>query len=57
MSSCIKDLYDYNLIEQCQMCKNILLKSNFYKKKLIEMAMHLSVYLVENSIIMIFDRK
>ena len=32
MSNCIKDLYDYNLVKQCNRCKNILLKSNFYKK-------------------------
>ena len=32
MSNCIKDLYDYNLVKQCCRCKNILLKSNFYKK-------------------------
>ena len=32
MSNCIKDFYDYNLVKQCCRCKNILLKSNFYKK-------------------------
>ena len=31
MSSCIKELYDYNLVEKCCRCKNILLKSNFHK--------------------------
>ena len=31
MSSCIKDLYDYNLVKKCRVCKIILLKSNFYK--------------------------
>ena len=33
MSSCIKDLYDYDLVERCCRCKNILLKSNFHKNK------------------------
>ena len=28
MSSCIKDLYDYNLVRKCRVCKNNLLKSN-----------------------------
>ena len=32
MSTCIKDLYDYNLVKQCCRCKLICLKSNFYKK-------------------------
>ena len=29
MSNCIKDLYDYDLVKKCYVCKNILLKSNF----------------------------
>ena len=33
MSSCIKDLYDYDLVKKCRVCKNISLKSNFYKNK------------------------
>ena len=33
MSNCIKDLFDYNLVKKCCVCKNILLKSNFNKKK------------------------
>ena len=32
MSNCIKDLFDYDLVEKCCRCKNILLKSNFHKK-------------------------
>ena len=31
MSTCIKDLYNYNLVKQCCRCKLICLKSNFYK--------------------------
>ena len=31
MSNCIKDLFDYNLVLKCCVCKNILLKSNFNK--------------------------
>ena len=31
MSSCIKDLYDYDLVKICCGCKIILLKSNFHK--------------------------
>ena len=33
MSTCIKDLFDYNLVKKCGRCKNILLKSNFNKDK------------------------
>ena len=33
MSTCIKDLYDYDLVKKCHVCKNILLKSNFHKNK------------------------
>ena len=33
MSSCIKELYDYDLVKKCCRCKNILLKSNFNKNK------------------------
>ena len=32
MSSCIKDLYDYDLVKKCSKCKKNLLKSNFHKK-------------------------
>ena len=32
MSNSIKDLYDYDLVKKCCMCKNISLKSNFNKK-------------------------
>ena len=28
MSNCIKDLYDYDLVEKCSRCKNVLSKSN-----------------------------
>ena len=31
MSSCIKDLYDYDLVSKCLKCGNIILKSNFHK--------------------------
>ena len=33
MSSCIKDLYDYDLVKKCRLCKNNSLKSNFFKNK------------------------
>ena len=33
MSIGIKDLYDYDLVKKCSRCRNILLKSNFYKNK------------------------
>ena len=33
MSSCIKDLYEYDLVKKCCRCENILLKSNFHKEK------------------------
>ena len=32
MSSCIKDLYDYDLVEKCSKCEIISLKSNFHKR-------------------------
>ena len=32
MSNCIKDLYDYDLVKKCCMCKNISLNSNFNEK-------------------------
>ena len=34
MSTCIKDLNDYELIKKCSRCKNILLKSTFHKNKI-----------------------
>ena len=34
MSNCIKDLYDYDLIEKCSKCGIISLKSIFHKNKL-----------------------
>ena len=34
MSSCIKDLYDNNLVKRCCRCKNILVQSNFNKIKI-----------------------
>ena len=40
MSDCIKDLYDYDLIKKCCKCKNVLLKSNFYKNKNISDGLH-----------------
>ena len=33
MSSCIKNLMDYDLVEKCRVCKNILLKCNLNKNK------------------------
>ena len=33
MNTCIKDLYDYELVKKCCRCKNISLKSNFHKDK------------------------
>ena len=33
MSNSINDLYDFDLIKKCSVCKNISLKSNFYKNK------------------------
>ena len=33
MSACIKDLYDYDLVKKCRVCKNVLLKTNFHEKK------------------------
>ena len=33
MSSCIKDLLDYDLIKKCSKCGIVKLKSNFHKKR------------------------
>ena len=33
MSTCIKDLYDYELVKQCCRCENVWLKHNFNKNK------------------------
>ena len=33
MSSCIKDLFDYDLVKKCLNFENISLKSNFQKIK------------------------
>ena len=33
MSNCIKDFYDYDLIQKCSKCGIISLKSNFHKDK------------------------
>ena len=33
MSSCIKDLYDYNLVKNCSKCGIISLESNFHKNE------------------------
>ena len=33
MSTCIKDLFDYDLVKKCRVCKNVLLTSKFYKNK------------------------
>ena len=33
MSNFIKDLYEYDLIKKCRVCKNISIKSNFNKNK------------------------
>ena len=33
MSTCIKDLFDYDLLKKCSKCGNISLKSNFNKNK------------------------
>ena len=33
MTACIKDLYYYKMVRKCRVCKNISLKSNFYKNK------------------------
>ena len=33
MSFCIKDIYDYDLVKKCRVCKNVSLKSIFLKNK------------------------
>ena len=34
MSTCIKDLYDYDMVKNCSKCGLISLKSRFYKKSI-----------------------
>ena len=33
MSTCFKDLYDYDLVKSCCRCEIISLKSNFHKNR------------------------
>ena len=33
MTTCIKDLMDYDLVKKCSKCGNISLRSNFHKNK------------------------
>ena len=33
MSSCIRDLYDYELVKKCSKCGILPLKSNFHKNE------------------------
>ena len=33
MSTCTKDLFDYDLVKKCRVCKNISLKPYFNKNK------------------------
>ena len=40
MSSCIKDLFDYELVKKCCRCTLICLKSNFYKSKNLSDGLH-----------------
>ena len=54
MSICIEDLYDYELVKKCRVCKKVLLKSNFNKKKRKKMAMDMSVdFVVRSNIILL----
>ena len=32
MSTCIKDLFDHDLVKKCSKCGIVKLKSNFHKK-------------------------
>ena len=36
MNSCIKELYDYELVEKCSKCETISMKSIFHKDKAIK---------------------
>ena len=42
-SSCIKDLYDYELVKKGCVCKNISLRSNFHKSTKSKMDHNLNV--------------
>ena len=33
MSTCVEDLYEFNLVEKCLKCGNISPKSNFHEDK------------------------
>ena len=34
MSSCIEELFEYDLVKKCSKCGTIYLKSNFHKNKI-----------------------
>ena len=63
MSSCIKDLYDYDLVKKCSVCKNILLKTNFHKNKKSKDGLHphcvfcRKEYYIKNSIKLVQKQK
>ena len=52
MSTCIKDLYDYDLVKKCYVCKNILLKSNLHKNKNTSDGLYTQCNLCRKNIIM-----
>ena len=37
MSTCSRDLMDYNLVKKCSKCENIFLKNKFQKQNLLKM--------------------
>ena len=55
MSKCVKGLNDYDLVEKCRFCKNISVKSNFFKNNTKKMVIDLIVYLVVRSFIIILE--
>ena len=46
MGNCIEDMYDFDLIKKCRVCKNILSKAKFHKKQNLEMDYNLNVNFV-----------
>ena len=54
MSNCFKDLYDYELVETCHVCKTTFSMSNFYKNISKNVDLDLCVKFVVSCIIMIF---
>ena len=55
MSTCVKNLYGYDLVKKCNKCANVSLKSNFYEDSIKKMVIYQSVDFVLRSIITLIE--